>query len=746
MTKLLLAFPPFHPPTSPPFGIAALKGALGRSNPEVQVVLVDWNLALFRRWLLHPPAHLCAWHPDRSLGQVCPTTLVEHGRGASIWRDLVSLPRDDQGNHRYMKAAQGFDAVYGTLVAYLRGWLKPFVEQRCELPEPVVEALFGEALRSLESERPDVLGLSILAEQNLLWALALARLAKERIGVTIALGGAMISHLEPAELLAGLPWIDLLFVGEAEVSLAAFLDARRRGADLEGVPGVVHRDVIGAPCVHDHGPPPDLDDLAHADFGGLPLADYLAPEPVLPLATSRGCYWGKCTFCSHTRPYAPGVRNRPTAAVVQEMAVQAERYGVRSFLLVDEAISPRTLRELSEALLERGLDLRWGAEGVRVEERFDSDLLSTAHRAGLRWLYVGIESASERLLNLIDKGIEPAAIERFIAACKEAKIVPQLSFIVGIPGTTEAELAAEIEFMGRHPVDGSPFVLLLGSRMQQQPERYGIRVEDRQLLFETPAGPVHAPRFHHTTATGLAPQVADAEVETQTATNRPRMRPHLGEVHAIALADLGFFATEERPQAEPTTPAVALRLLQAQGSTAPWWSLHVAGCLQALGELGQAHAVVERALEGQPTADEAAALWLHLAALYNRAGRPDLAVGMAETVDLVAAVGPAARSELMRSCAIVGQAGAAIAHGEAMLAQGYEFGGAWELLGELLEQVGEYARASDAYGRAERRDWFDASLNDAQARCLEARKKHRHARKQVDKAARKRAFFAAGDS
>jgi len=741
MTKLLVAFPPFHPPTSPPFGIAALKGALSRSRPDTQVVLADWNLAFFRHWIFERPDHLCAYHPDRSLGQICPSTLVEHGRGAAIWGELCKLPTDEPGAMRYMQAAQRFDAIYATLSSYVRGWLKPFVEQRCRLDEPVVQALFGDALRTIEKEEPDLLGLSILAEQNLLWALALARLAKERYQVNVALGGAMISHLDAAEMLGAFPWVDALFTGEGETSLAAFVDVLEGRGDLESVPGLVHRGADGKPCAHEHGPPPVLNGLPPADFGDLPLADYLAHEIVLPMATSRGCYWGKCTFCSHTRPYAAGVRTRQASAVVEDMASQAERYGARSFLLVDEAISPHTLRELSEGLLERGLDLRWGAEGVRVEKRFDAELLATARRAGLRWLYVGIESASPRLLDLIDKGIEPEAVERFIAACHEARVVPQLSFIVGIPGTTSEELEAEIEFMRRHPVDGSPFVLLLGSPMQTEPDRLGITVEDRHRLFETPAGVVHAPRFHHTTRTGLSPQQADHQVETALADGRPRMRPHLGEVHAITLADTGFFDSEERPSPEPPPAEVARRLLEAQARTRPWWALHMAGCLEATEDLQEAYDLVEQALRDEPTDQEAAALWLHMAAIYNRGGRSDLVQAMSETVDLVAAAGSAARSELMRCSAMTGDVPAAIEYAEEMLATGYEFAGAWELLGEMLEQTGDLERARAAYQQAEVRDWPNAELNDAQARCFAARKKHRHVRKQEDKAARKRTFF-----
>jgi len=61
--RVMLAFVPFHTPASPPLGIATLRGALSRSRPDATIALADFNLALFRRWLLDAPPHLCPHTP-----------------------------------------------------------------------------------------------------------------------------------------------------------------------------------------------------------------------------------------------------------------------------------------------------------------------------------------------------------------------------------------------------------------------------------------------------------------------------------------------------------------------------------------------------------------------------------------------------------------------------------------------------------------------------------------------------------
>ncbi|RME59925.1 MAG: radical SAM protein, partial [Caldilineae bacterium] len=462
----------------------------------------------------------------------------------------------------------------------------PFVEDRAPLPDAAVDALFGPELAQVAAEKPDLVGFSILAEQNLLYALALGRAIKERFGIPIALGGAMMSHLRPQELLQGFPWLDFVFFGEAELSIVKFVEAWP-DQDWEDVPGLAHRDGRRV-CVHERPPQLPLDALAYPDFSDFPLQEYIVPEPVLPIITCRGCYWGKCTFCSHTLPYGGGVRMRRADRVIEEMAHQMKRYGVRNFLFVDEAISPAMLRRLSQGILERGLDVLFGAEGVRVERAFDRELLELAHRAGLRWIYVGIESSVQRLLDLIEKGIQIETILRLIEDCAEVGITPQLSFIVGLPGTTQEELAQEIAFMQRFPVDSSSYVLLAGSPMFDRRRELGLRVEDQQVLYRTPRGPVHAPRYFFTVEQGLSPVQADALVEA--AGPRPRMRPHLGEVHAVLLADTDFFTSMERPPDPPLGPAAALEQLAAWPEDARdgRWFLHMVGCLEEEGRFQEA--------------------------------------------------------------------------------------------------------------------------------------------------------------
>jgi hypothetical protein len=717
--KLLLAFTPFHTPASPPFGLACLKGAVEQARRDVTIRIVDWNLAFFHRWLTGNMPDLCHLHPTRLAGMVCPWLIAQSGAGQMILADLTHLPTTPDEQNRTMQAARLLDDFYNRLAGFYHDILFPFVEGRAALSIEAQDALFGAELAQVQAEQPDLAGFSILSEQNLLYALALGKVIKQRFNIPIALGGAMMSHLEPVELLQAFPWLDYVFFGEAEKNLADFIDAwpEQQFASVYGLAYRRGRKIIEC-C---KAPPLPLNQLPYPNFDDFPLTQYIVPEPVLPIITCRGCYWGKCTFCSHTRPYGPVVRMRRPEQVVNEITHQINRYGARRFLFVDEAISPKMLRHLSEEILARGLEIQFGAEGVRVEKAFDEALLRLAYRAGLRWVYVGIESGTQRLLELIDKGIEIETVERFIEMCRRVGITPQLSFIVGLPGTTPAELQNEISFLQRYPMDSSSFVLLLGSPMQERPDNFGIRIEDRQVLYTTPHGLVHSPRFYFTVEEGLSPAQADAIVEQ--AGPRRRMRPHLGEVHATLLAGTDFFQSEERPPAPADGVEIALQVLsqqrtQAGGRIDGQWFLHMAGCLESQNRLPEAFTIAQAGLAANgnnPGTHQG--LMLHQATILNYSNQPQ------QTLQALSNTGkksptPALRGERLRALFALEHWADALREAKALLSAGYEMRYIYYIQGLCYENLNRPAKALKAFEKAEQRDWLEPDISQAKARCL----------------------------
>ncbi len=733
--NLILISPPLSAPTAPALGPAVLAACVKEAVPGWRVEQLDLNLDLYERAINGQVPDLCAVCP--TAGLACPRPgLLSH---RLPWaRDVLRrVPRDAAEEAEHMRAAVLMDGLTGALRRCSEALLRPWVEGRRPLPPEAREAWLAPWLERIAALRPDVVGISILGEANLVWGLAVARAVREELNVPVLFGGSLLSHLDPVEFIEGFPWLDVVFVGEADRALPELL--RRWGPGLGGegcgiladLAGVVHRR-SGSICIHPPDHAVDLDALPTPDFGEL-ASGYLVGEPVLPYVSGRGCYWGKCTFCSHTRPYGGTVRYRAVEKVAEDLRVLQVRHGVRHFLFVDEAIPPAKARRLFDAFEAAGLDLRLGFEGIRSEPAWDAALLQRAHAAGVRWIYVGVESFTQRLLDLIEKGTKTEDILAFLARCEEAGLVAHVSYILGLPSQTEPELQAELHHLRTIAADAGAFALLDGSPMYRAPERFGLRIGPREVLLRSPAGPVHGPRFDCTTEAGLTPAQAESRWLADPAVRR--IRSHLGECAAVVLSETGFFRSHARPPDLDGVVARAFREGAAKTARDAAGTLDRAACLETSGGEATALELLRRALATPAESTLNDRLRVHAAACRLQLGQvaeavaelsavapgssvagavaaQDLRIGMAAG-DLERVEAAATRLlalgldsyRLRMARAIVGAAGGRYAAALVDLDLAREWDGAdaelMELTAHCHERLGHVAEAGEARARAE---------------------------------------------
>src|SRR5262249_29709224 len=145
-------------------------------------------------------------------------------------------------------------------------------------------------LPELERDRPDLVAISILNAQQVIPGLTLARLLKER-GHFVVVGGTLYSKFVP-QLLERPAFFthfcDGLFAYEGETALLALVEQLRGGRDFAAVPNLLFLDARGRPTMGRYHVE-DVNTLPTPDFDGLPLDQYLAPAPVLPILTGKGC-------------------------------------------------------------------------------------------------------------------------------------------------------------------------------------------------------------------------------------------------------------------------------------------------------------------------------------------------------------------------------------------------------------------------------------------------------------------------
>ena len=200
---------------------------------------------------------------------------------------------------------------------------------------------------------------------------------------------------------------------------------------------------------------------------------------------AHGCYWAKCSFCDTTLDYIRCYDAVTAAEIVDQMERVSAQTGSRGFHFVDEAAPPKLLKELSLELLRRGLRYSWWTN-IRFEKSYTGDLCALMARAGCIAVSGGLEVASDRLLELVGKGI---TIEQATIAMRNfyyAGIMVHTYLMYGLPTESLQESidAAEVvRQMFKAELIGSAFwhryAMTIHSHSGQHPEEYGVRRKDR---------------------------------------------------------------------------------------------------------------------------------------------------------------------------------------------------------------------------------------------------------------------------
>ena len=215
---------------------------------------------------------------------------------------------------------------------------------------------------------------------------------------------------------------------------------------------------------------PDLEDT---DWGA-----YFVPMPTVPVALGRGCYWRRCTFCpDYLHPAYHSGGRRALEGWLDEVA---ERFPGGAMLhLTDSALPPRLLERVAEIVRQRGLPLRWHGF-VRLEAAFaDPGLAQRLAEGGCAMLQWGLESASARLLAMMEKGVDLPQARAALRSSATAGIRNHVYLLFGLPTETEGDREATLAFVQEeqsvlHDLNASLLNLPRRSPMHADPGAFGI--------------------------------------------------------------------------------------------------------------------------------------------------------------------------------------------------------------------------------------------------------------------------------
>jgi radical SAM superfamily enzyme YgiQ (UPF0313 family) len=275
--------------------------------------------------------------------------------------------------------------------------------------EETFEIAYDYVGRYIDKAKPKVLGFSII-DGNIDATLAIAKLIKEKYpDLKIIIGGNGVEVLGFGRLPNGnykindYQFLDAIARGDGEMTFIELLKSDWSEESLMQIKGLIWR-LNGVWIFNQQRPNIDMNSIPVPDYSSLEDNYYYKSvyQDTKPLTMSRGCPY-RCSFCS-VPDYIPEYRFRTVQNVIEEMEGWVNK-DKRHFFCHDSIIngSPRWLKELCEAIIEKGWNITWGGNMRLQTSMRDLDTMRLYRKAGLTKFITGFESASEPVLKHMKK-------------------------------------------------------------------------------------------------------------------------------------------------------------------------------------------------------------------------------------------------------------------------------------------------------------------------------------------------------
>jgi radical SAM superfamily enzyme YgiQ (UPF0313 family) len=250
-------------------------------------------------------------------------------------------------------------------------------------------------------------------------------------------------------------YVDFVIYGPGDKAFPALLEALETGTAYEFIPNLIWKTPDGHVIKNSKETLLDQDALPQLPYDYLdrfyPMQRYLNPTflggRTLAYHSSMGCPF-KCSFCAVVPIYEARWRGKSAEHIYRDIRYIKEKWGADSIEFHDNNffVSEKRIREFSELMLNENM-LWWGEGRIDTVDQFSDDTLALMRRAGCRMIFFGAETGNDALLKQMDKGGKQTGeqIQRFAARMKRFDIIPEYSFVLGMPADTPEQVWAQIE-------------------------------------------------------------------------------------------------------------------------------------------------------------------------------------------------------------------------------------------------------------------------------------------------------------
>ena len=387
---------------------------------------------------------------------------------------------------------------YAESLAMSQPSFEPLAQALAAPPNLVDRTLQALALQAVAEHRPTVVLVSVPFPGAVYGALRIAQAIKAAFpALRIALGGGFVNtELRQLKEPRLFDYFDAVTLDAGERPLLALLEhwrGQRSAARL--VRTFVRQD--GAVRYIDIGEA----DVPFADVGtptwdGLPLASYLSLLDMLnpmhrlwsdgrwnKLTVAHGCYWKKCSFCDVSLDYISRYDAATAETLVDRIEAIVRETGQTGFHFVDEAAPPKSLKALAAELQRRHVVISWWGN-IRFEKSYTPQLCRQLAASGCIAISGGLEVASDRLLELMKKGVSVQQVARVTKAFADAGILVHAYLMYGFPTQTVQDTVDALEYVRQLFEAGCiqsgffhRFACTVHSPVGRHPEQYGVTLQ-----------------------------------------------------------------------------------------------------------------------------------------------------------------------------------------------------------------------------------------------------------------------------
>jgi len=329
----------------------------------------------------------------------------------------------------------------------IASYLQKYTKNEIRILDAQVEKLnYNQLEKEVRKREPDIVGITAMSFTLIDVIKTLQLIKKIDKNITTILGGPHPT-IYPEET-ARIKEVDFCIIGEGEkvaLELVKNINNLKKLKQIKGIAFQLKNKIINT------GQANFIENLDELPFPARDLVSYdkyyssiSTNFPVTAMFTSRGCPYN-CLFCD--RP-ALGKRFRTRSAknIVDEME-ECEKMGIKEIFIYDDTfgVDKQRVLDICTEKIKRGLKIFWDVR-TRVNT-VDKEILKKMKEAGCQRIHYGVESGTQKILNILRKGITLEQVERAFRITREAGIEAEGYFMIGSPTENKCDIEKTIKFM-----------------------------------------------------------------------------------------------------------------------------------------------------------------------------------------------------------------------------------------------------------------------------------------------------------